>query len=62
MIITMQHARAAKLCRHGWRTWFAVHKLDYQEFRTKGLSEEQFTATNDALATRLVEAAHGRRK
>lgn len=58
--VTVNDIRAARLCTHGGREWFARHGLDWAEFLRHGLPESVILATGDALAARAVEAARKR--
>lgn len=55
--ITIDHVRAAGLCVHGARTWFARHALDFRAFLQQGLDADTLLATGDAMAERVVEFA-----
>ena len=57
VIVTITHVRAAGLCVHGARTWFARHGLDFRAFLTQGLPASILLATGDAMAARVVEVA-----
>lgn len=61
MIVTHRDLRALRYCNNGTREFFRRHNLDWSEFVKNGLPEEQFTATNDAMAIRLVEFAREHR-
>lgn len=58
MQIRMEHVRAAKLCSRGARQWFVRYNLDYTHFLKHGYPEDVLLATGDALARRVVDAAH----
>ncbi len=58
MIIEHKHLRLLRYCNKGAREFFLRHGLDWAEFMSSGLPEEQILATGDAMATRLVEFAH----
>jgi hypothetical protein len=60
-LITIDHVRAAGLCVHGTRTWFARHGLDFRAFLRAGLEADTLLATGDAMAARVVEHARRRR-
>lgn len=60
VIVIMQDIRAAKLCSSGARGWFQRQGMDWSKFLSEGLPEEQFIATGDANALRVVEAARAR--
>jgi hypothetical protein len=55
--VTIAHVRAAGLCVHGTRTWFARQGLDFRAFLERGLPASSLLATGDAMAARVVEAA-----
>ena len=55
--VTIAHVRAAGLCVHGTRAWFARKGLDFRAFLTQGLPASVLLATGDAMAARVVEAA-----
>ncbi|MEW5790063.1 MAG: hypothetical protein ACOY4L_12200 [Pseudomonadota bacterium] len=55
--VTIDHVRAAGLCVHGTRTWFARHGLDFRAFLARGLPASILLATGDAMAARVVEVA-----
>ncbi len=71
VLVTVDHARAAKLgehsgvlCAAGIRTWMDRHGLDLRQFLDEGLPVELFEALDDAFALRLAaiareEAARG---
>jgi hypothetical protein len=66
IIVTMQHARAAKLvgegvlCASGIRAWCARHDIDLRRFTQEGLPIGVFETIDDAFAKRLVAVArHG---
>lgn len=62
LIVTKYDVRAAKVCQavSGGKRWMLRHGLDYRELIKNGLPAEQFLATGDAIAARLVEVAYGR--
>lgn len=62
VLVTMRDIRAAKMCGPGTRNFFKRHKMNWQEFITNGLPEEDFIATGDAMAMQVVEVARGRQK
>lgn len=55
--VTIAHVRAAGLCVHGTRTWFARQGLDFRDFLARGLPASSLLATGDAMAARVVEVA-----
>ena len=57
VIVTIAHVRAAGLCVHGTRTWFARRGLDFRAFLAQGLPASLLLATGDAMAARVVEVA-----
>jgi hypothetical protein len=60
VIVTIDHVRAAGLCVHGTRTWFARQGLDFRAFLAQGLPAARLLATGDAMARRVVEVAQAR--
>jgi hypothetical protein len=54
-IVLHRHLRELGYCNRGSREWFARHGLDWAEFIERGIEAEKLTATNDAMATKLVE-------
>lgn len=57
LLITIDHVRAASLCVHGTRTWFARQGLDFRAFLREGIDAQTLLATGDAMALRVVECA-----
>ena len=57
VIVTIDDVRAAGLCVHGTRVWFARHGLDFRAFLREGCTAETLLATGDAMAQRVVERA-----
>jgi hypothetical protein len=57
VLVTIAHVRAAGLCVHGTRTWFARQGLDFRAFLAHGLPASVLLATGDAMALRVVEVA-----
>ncbi|HEL4274182.1 TPA: hypothetical protein UM673_000258 [Stenotrophomonas maltophilia] len=64
ILVTVDHARAAKLgeqsgvlCAAGIRTWMGRHGLNLRQFLDEGLPVEQFEALDDAFARRLAAIA-----
>ncbi|MES0875082.1 hypothetical protein [Sinimarinibacterium thermocellulolyticum] len=57
VLVTIAHVRAAGLCVHGTRTWFARQGLDFRAFLARGLPASTLLATGDAMAQRVVEVA-----
>lgn len=62
MKITMADVRAAKMCSKGARKFFVRHNLDWQMFLREGIDESAVAATGDAMAEKVIEVAHVRRK
>jgi hypothetical protein len=56
-VVTINHVRAAGLCVHGTRTWFARHGLDFRDFLANGMPASALLATGDAMVQRVVEIA-----
>lgn len=61
MKIYMTHIRQAKLCLAGTKAFFISHNLDWKDFVKNGINEEKIIQTNDAMALKVVEIAHGRK-
>ena len=61
VIVRMKHIRECKICSDGARGFFARHGMDWNKFLSEGLPEDQFLATRDAWALKVVEAARGQR-
>lgn len=57
VLVTIAHVRAAGLCVHGTRAWFARQGLDFRAFLARGLPASVLLATGDAMAARVVEVA-----
>lgn len=57
VIVTIDHVRAAGLCVHGTRTWFARQGLDFRAFLREGCDADTLLATGDAMAQRVVSYA-----
>lgn len=55
LIVTVNHIRQAKLCSRGARQWFALHKLDWQSFVTRGIEIEKLEALHDAFADKVCQ-------
>lgn len=62
LTITIDHVRAAGLCVHGTRAWFARQGLDFRAFLREGIDAETLLATGDAMAMRVVEHARQQAK
>jgi len=62
VIVTMRDIRACKMCSGGTRDFFTRHGMDWNRFLKDGLPEEDFIATGDAMAMKVVETARGRQK
>jgi len=60
VIVTIKDIRACKMCSGGTRKFFARHGMDWNKFIKEGLPEEDFIATGDSMAMKVVEAARGR--
>lgn len=59
---TMADVRAARMCSAGARRWFDKQGFDYPDFLKNGIATEQFIATGDPMALKVVEVARGRRR
>jgi hypothetical protein len=62
VIVTMKDIRACRMCSGGTRDFFKRHDMDWSRFVKDGLPEEDFIATGDAMALKVVEAARGRQE
>lgn len=62
VIVTMKDIRSCKMCSGGTRAFFTRHGMDWNKFLKEGLPEDQFIATGDAMAMKVVEAARGRQE
>lgn len=60
--VTIAHVRAAGLCVHGARAFFARHGLDFRAFLRDGIPAQVLLATGDAMALRVVEIARQRQQ
>lgn len=54
-IITIADIRKAGHCVSGAKRWFAAYGLDFRTFLKKGIPVEEFLATGDGLAEKVVE-------
>ncbi len=52
--ITVSDTRLAGHCVSGVREWFKAYNLDFRDFIKNGIDAEEFLATGDALAERIV--------
>ncbi len=57
VLVTIAHVRAAGMCVHGARAFFARHGLDFRAFLRDGIPAQVLLATGDAMARRVVEVA-----
>ena len=69
MKITVDHARSVLMpgrkhgyCSRGCRIFAEKYNLDWDDFCTNGIEEEVLLATDNAMATKIVEYAHGLKK
>jgi hypothetical protein len=62
MNVYPRHLRKLGYCRRGTREFFYRHDLDWSEFLRNGLPEQEFLATGDAMAIRLVKVARDEQK
>lgn len=60
LIVTIDDVRAAGLCVHGTRTWFARHGLDFRAFLHDGIDADTVLSIGDAMASRVIEHARHR--
>lgn len=61
MIVTHRDLQAMRYCNKGTREFFQRHGLDWSRFIKEGLPEEEFIATGDHMALKLVEFAREQR-
>lgn len=61
MIIRLQDCRQVFYCSRGIRAFCAKYNLDYSSFIKDGIDESVLAALNDSMATKVIEAAHGRK-
>ncbi len=59
MTITMQHCRELGYCAFGVRRFFREQGLDFRDFIKNGIDEETLAKTEQGLAIKLIEHAHG---
>ncbi len=59
-MVTMNDVRAAGLCSHGAREFFARNQLDWMAFLNGGLPASVIMATQDGMAARAVAMARKR--
>lgn len=57
VLIGMKDVRKQKWCAKGARDFCKRHGIDWEQFRTSGVSAETMLATGDSMAAKLVEAA-----
>lgn len=57
VLVTIAHVRAAGMCVHGARAFFARHGLDFRAFLRDGIPAQVLLATGDAMAARAVAQA-----
>lgn len=60
VIVTIKDIRACVMCSKGTRRFFIRHNMNWNKFLSEGLPEEDFIATGDAMALKVVEVARGR--
>lgn len=53
--VTIDDVRRAGHCARGAKAWFERHGLDFRAFLKDGIDEEEFLASGDALAERIVK-------
>ena len=56
-MVTMAHARQARMCARGVRAFAKRHGLDYSRFLREGIPAEQLRATGDAMAAQAADIA-----
>ena len=62
ILVTVRDCRTAKMCRKGTKIWFKKKDLNFDDFVQNGISSKILEDLNDAMALKVVEVAHGRRK
>lgn len=62
MIVKVEDLRALEYCASGTKQFFERHNLNWREFVITGIDENELLNTGDAMAKKVVEAAHERRK
>lgn len=62
LIVRLEDIRALKFCSRGTRDFFQRNGMDWATFIKEGLPAEQFEATGDAMALKVVEVARGRKQ
>lgn len=62
VIVKLEDMRALRFCSRGARDFFQHHGMDWATFIKEGLPAEQFEATGDAMALKVVEVARGRKQ
>lgn len=53
--VTIDDVRQAGHCGRGAKAWFERHGLNFRAFLKDGISEEEFRASGDALAERVIK-------
>ena len=60
MKLRMSHVRKSGMCARGVREFFRRHDLNWSDFLKNGIDEKIIAETNDAMAMKVIEVAHGR--
>lgn len=60
MQVLLQDARALNYCSRGLRKFAKDHNIDWDTFRSEGISVEDLSKCNDAMANALIEEARRR--
>ncbi|MCO1335460.1 hypothetical protein MO867_14065 [Microbulbifer sp. OS29] len=58
LVIKPHHIHLAGLCITGARPWFAHHNLSMSDLRAGRITTATLASTGDALAQRVIDAAH----
>lgn len=57
MILTYQHCKEMHYCNKGLREFFALHDLDYQDFKVNGIHVDILNTFDDALCQDIIDHA-----
>lgn len=58
-IVTVNDMRKVGFCVSGIRRWFDARGLDFKDMVKNGIPASTLTATNDALAKKVVDSVMG---
>lgn len=53
-IVTITDVRRVGYCVAGMRHWAKIHRLDFPDFLTNGISAQRLLDTNDHMAVNIV--------